>query len=305
MWKYVLFQISLHTLGRLPVPLLYRIADAIGEACYFLLARQRRQVWANLRQVMGPDASQAQVRRAARQVFRNVARYYCDLVHMPRMNLEAFGRRRLHQYGWYENVVPALRTGRGIIMASAHFGNPELASQGILNGGVRVYVLTEPLQPARLSRLVDRLRSSVGHTFVPANLTNVKKALRILKAGGVVALMMDRDVQGPRARLPFCGKEALMPTGPIEMAMRTGAIVIPAFCHRRGLDEIDAYLEEPLEMVNTGNFQEDVRTNALRLLARFERHLRQDPGQWQVLEPIWDSEPVPVTEASESRSRSR
>lgn len=287
------------------MPLLYRAADAIGDVCYLLLRRQRRNVWNNLRQVLGPDATEAQIRKTAREAFRNVAKYYCDLVHMPRLNVEEFGQRRLHQFGWYENVVPAVESGKGVILASAHFGNPELASQGILNDGIAVFVLTEPLQPPRLSRLVDRLRSCPGHTFVPVSIASVKTAIRTLKAGGVVALMMDRDILGPRALLPFCGKEALMPTGPIEMAMRTGAIIIPVFCHRRRFDEIDAYQEEPLEMVNTGNFQEDVRTNALRLLARFERHLRQDPGQWQVLEAVWDSASTSSQEPAVAKGVSR
>ena len=287
------------------MPLLYWVADTIGDTCYLLLRHQRRNVWDNLRQVLGPDAAEAHIRRAAHEVFRNVAKYYCDLAHMPQLNTEEFGRRRLHQYGWYENVVPAVERGKGVIMVSAHFGNPELAIQGVLNGGVQVFALTEPLQPPRLSQLVDRLRSCPGHTFVSISVANVKRAIRTLRAGGAVAVMMDRDILGPRALLPFCGKEALMPTGPIELAMRTGAIVIPTFCHRRRFDEIDAYLEEPLEMVNTGKFQEDVRTNALRLLARFERHLRQDPGQWQVLEAVWDSGAVVTTEASVAGGVSR
>jgi lauroyl/myristoyl acyltransferase len=39
--------------------------------------------------------------------------------------------------------------------------------------------------------------------------------------------------------------------------------------------------------MRTGNFDEDVRVNARRLLDLFEGHLRSDPGQWAVLEPIW------------------
>jgi hypothetical protein len=33
--------------------------------------------------------------------------------------------------------------------------------------------------------------------------------------------------------------------------------------------------------------QQDLRVNSANLLARFEDHLRSDPGQWAVLEPVW------------------
>ena len=50
------------------------------------------------------------------------------------------------------------------------------------------------------------------------------------------------------------------------------------------------YMEEPLVLEQTGDFQQDVRAGTLAFLARFERRLRAEPGQWAVLERIWDSE---------------
>ncbi len=289
MWKYLLFQVALHTLGRLPPRLLYAIVDALAEMVYLLFPRLRSNVWDNLRHIMGPEAPKIGLRTATRQVFKNVARYYADLLRMPRMDMEDFFQRRLRYYGFDEHVLPALRAGDGVIILSGHCGNPELAVQGLLPRGVTVLALTEPLKPPSLSRLVDRLRSSQGHTFAPVSVGSVKRAIRTLKAGGVVALMADRDIEGPKASLPFFGVETLMPTGPIEVALRTGATVIPSFSRRSPPDLIEGFLEEPLDLERTGDLGRDVRTNALRFLARLERHLREDPGQWAVLERIWDS----------------
>lgn len=296
MWRYLLFQIGIHTLGRLPLPILYRIVSALADVLYLLLPGYRANVWDNMRHVLGPAASKGQIRRLARQVFRNVGKYYADLIRMPRLDLEDFSQRRFRYTGFDENLIPALGAGKGAILVGAHFGNPELAVQGVLQRGIRVFALTEPLKPTRLSRLMDGLRSYHGHAFRPVSVANVKTAFRTLKAGGVVALMMDRDIQGPRARLPFCGQETLMPTGPVEMAMRTGAPLIPAFCFRREPAKIEAVIEEPLELASSGDFEADVRTNTLRLLARFERHLRAEPEQWLVLERIWEKEARPAQE---------
>lgn len=291
MWKYVLFKVALHTLGRLPLPLLYFIADRIGEAVYLLAPRLRANVRDNLRHVLGPDAPKPKLRKAERQVFRNVARYYADLLHLPRMDMDDFFQRRVRYHGFHEHVEPAIAAGKGVIILSAHYGNPELAVQALLCVGIRALALTEPLRPARLSRLVDGLRSSKGHLFLPVSVASVKRALRTLREGGVVALMGDRDIQGPKARLPFCGAETLMPTGPIEVALRTGATVIPSFTLRRPFG-IEAHLEEPLELERTGDMERDVRVNTLRFLERLERHLRAEPEQWMVLEAIWE-EPAP------------
>ncbi len=291
MGKYLLFQVARHTLGRLPLPLLYRFVCLVADVLYRLRSQQRQNVRDNMRHVLGPQASDHQIEAAARQAFRNVALYYADLIRMPRLDLEDFVQRRLNYPGFYESFLPALATGKGVILVSAHFGNPELAQ------GIRVFALTEPLQPPRLSRLVDGLRSSLGHTFRPVSVANVKAALRTLRGGGVVALMMDRDIQGPRARLPFCGEETLLPTGPVEVALRTGAYLIPSFSFRRGVDKLEVYLEEHLELTRSGDLAADVRDNTLRLLARLEHHLRREPGQWMVLERVWEPEAASAREA--------
>lgn len=289
MLKYLLFQLSLHTLAYLPVRALYPLVCFIAGLVYLLARGPRRNVLDNLRHVMGPDAPASTLRSAARQVFRNVALYYADLIRMPRMDLEDFFARRLRYHGFDENLMPAVRSGSGVIILSVHYGNPELGVQGLLPGGVKVFAVTEPLVPPRLSRLVDRLRASHGHEFAPVGVGSVKRVIRTLKSGGVVALMGDRDVEGPRASLPFFGVEAMMPTGPIEVALRTGATVIPAFSRRVPPDRIDAYLEEPLELERTGDMEHDARVNTLRFLERVERRLREDPGQWAVLEAIWQT----------------
>jgi KDO2-lipid IV(A) lauroyltransferase len=297
MWKYLLFKACLLTIARLPTRVLYALVVICADLVYALSPRIRSNVWDNARHVLGPDAPRQVVRREARRSVRNVAKYYADLIRLPRTKPDDFLRRRLTYHGFEENVVPALQSGKGVILASCHFGNPELAIQACLSRGIDVLALTEPLQPARLSRLVDGLRASQGLTFLPVSVASVKKVVRHLKEGKVVALMCDRDIQGPKALLPFFGEEAYMPTGPVEVAMRTGAIIIPVFSHRLDGDRLEVQLEEPLDLVSTGNFEADVLTNAQRFLERFRKHLTQDPGQWAVLEAIW-SQPAPQSRAA-------
>ncbi len=303
MWKLALFMVALHTLGRLPLPILYRLVSFMADLIYVLFPKLRHNVWDNLRHVMPAGTPKRRIRAAAREVFHNVALYYADLVRMPRTDIDDFFRRRFIFHGFCENLLPAVEAGKGVIILSGHYGNPELAVQGLIPMGVRVLALTEPLNPPRLSRVVDRLRATKGHTFAPVSVGSVKRVMQALRSGGVVALMGDRDIRGPKALLPFCGQEALMPTGPIEVALRTGATVIPSFCVRRDGYTIEAHLEEPLELKRSGDLEENVRLGAVAFLERLERRLRADPGQWAVLEAIWDSPGGPALETSPAIGR--
>ena len=234
-----------------------------------------------------PDAPEAEVRRAAKQVLRNVALYYADVAHLPRMDLRAFFEKRFVFHGLDEYLRPAIAEGKGVITLSAHYGNPELAMQAFAHLGIPVFALTERVHP-RMSKLMDEYRASKGHEFGPVNRGNVKRVFQTLKRGGVVALMGDRDIEGPKEALPFFGESALMPTGPIEVAIRTGAPVIPCFSARRGKYGIEGWVEEPLELKRTGDSQADVIAGTREYIERLESRLRSDPGQWAVIERIWD-----------------
>jgi lauroyl/myristoyl acyltransferase len=289
MWKYLLLLSCARLLGRLPIRVLYLLAAVAATLTYAFAGGLRQNVWDNMRHVMGPNASKKELRRAARRVFGNWARSYADLVHLPHLDLQEFFDQRLTYHGFEENMQPAIAKGRGVIISSGHFGNIELGIQGLLGKGVRVRVLTERLQPPALSRLVDGLRASKGHTFLPVGIGSIKALLRTIKAGGVVGITLDRDIEGRSIRVPFCGTPANVPVGVVELARRTGATIVPIFVYRKNGDACEAFLEPPLEPVNNDDPEADLKTNVRRLLDRFETHLRRDPGQWTVLEAVWDS----------------
>lgn len=291
MLKYLCFWLPFYTLGRLPISILYPLMGVLGNLAYLLSANARANVIDNLRHVTPPGTPERELRRMARQVFRNIAMYYADVAHLPWMDVDKFFRERMVLSGLEEHLRPALREGRGVIMMSGHYGNPELAGQGLIPLGHKALALTEPVQPAALSRMMDRFRQSKGHTFAPVSLKSVKLVMQTLRQGGLVVLMGDRDIRGPREMLEFCGEETLMPTGPIEVALRSGAVIIPSFCRRAGRYGIEAYMEERLEFERTGDVQEDARRGELAFLQRLERRLRQDPAQWAVLERVWDAAP--------------
>jgi KDO2-lipid IV(A) lauroyltransferase len=290
MWKYLLLLACARLLGRLPIRVLYLLAAVAAPLIYAFAWRLRRNVWDNMRHVMGPDTPKKELRRAARQVFDNWAKSYADLFHLPYLDLQKFFEQKLVYKGFDENMLPAIANGKGVIITSGHFGNVELGIQGLLGKGVKVTVLTEPLQPPALSRLVDGLRGSKGHNFLPVSIGSIKALLRSIKAGGVAGLMCDRDIEGRSIRVPFCGTPASVPVGVVELAARTGATIVPIFVHRKNGDACEAFLEAPLELVGNGDPEADLKTNVRRLLERFEAHLRRDPGQWVVLEAVWDRE---------------
>jgi KDO2-lipid IV(A) lauroyltransferase len=289
MWKYVAFLVVYKTLAWLPVRAAYAIARAAGDLAYLFQGRSRRYVKDNMRHVLGPNADEKEVSRAAREVFRNVTRYYADLIRLPRIDPHRLLTQDLNIHG-LENLKNALAQGKGVVLVSAHYGNTELTVQALAALDVCAYVLTEPLQPRQLSDLIHRIRSTHGHIYQPVSMSSVKGALRYLRQGKLVAILCDRDIQKTGQLLPLCGCPARFPVGAAMLAVHTGAQVVPTFSHRQGPGRDEVWIEPALPLERTGDEEHDVRAITEKILARFEEYLRRDPGQWTVLEPIWEQE---------------
>jgi KDO2-lipid IV(A) lauroyltransferase len=285
-WKYWVLWLAYQLLGRFSLRTLYGIASFVGTGAYLARRKARRGVIANMRQVMGPEASEGAVRRAALEVFRNATRYYADLLWVPRMDVQRFRREQLDIEG-EEFLDAARRAGQGAVLVSAHFGSPELAVQGLAADGYSIFGLTEPLKPRQLSDFIHWLRSRHGHVYRTVTVGGIKEAMRRLRNGGLVAILLDRDVGGTGVPMEFCGAETRIPVGAIDLALRTNSQIIPAWAWRIDGFRFRARIGPPLELVRTGDMEADIMTNARRLLGLFEGQLRAYPGQWAVLEPIW------------------
>ena len=286
--------------GLLPRAFAYGCALLAGDLAYRFRHATRDAVTDNMRHVLGATASKGEVERCAREAFRNVARYYVDLIRAPRLT-PSYVLQELTRVHGFERLTEPLKAGRGVIVATAHFGNPEAGVQVGTLLGVDILVLAEPLPPA-LSAQMKRLRSTFGTRYVDVGFGGVSAAIRHLRGGGCLAITCDRDIQGSGVPLPFFGVATPMPLGAVELAMRTGAVLLPGYCRRTGAT-FDIYFEEPIELVNTGRKEEDVLVNAAALLERAERWIRSDPGQWLPLERIW--KPVPAPEAPKAPALTR
>lgn len=292
-WKYWVLWLAYRLLGRFSLKTLYGIANLVGTGAFVFRHSARAAVMANMRQVMGPDASRAEVRRTSLEVFRNATRYYADLLHAPRLDIKRFRAEQVELEG-VDYLTDAQESGRGAVIVSAHFGSPELAVQALAAEGFSFFGLTEPLRPRQLSEFTHRLRSKHGHEYRTVSFGGIKEAVQRLRSGGLVAVLMDRDVAGTGVPMQFCGRETRIPTGAVDLALRTNSDVIPAWAWRIDGYRFQTRIGPPLELIRTGDAKRDVLTNTQRLLALFEGHLRAYPGQWAVLEAIWDDEPEPT-----------
>lgn len=289
MITYLGFRTIEGVIARLPRRLAYAIGVIASTLAFPLLARQRKALEANLHQVL-PEMAAPQLRKLAWRNWLNYCKAWIDFFKIPRMEKQRLSSL-LTPMG-LEHLDTAMAAGRGVIVVSIHMGSWELAAASWAASFGEIGVMVEQIEPRRLFEHVFRLRSRMGIRVIPLSRTGARDIMRMLKDHRMVVLAMDRDILNTGGRFPFFGRTARFPTGAVEIALKTGAPILPAFCMR---DQNDAYIaigEPPLFLTPSEDHAADVRSAMEAILATFERYIKRYPDQWHVLEPIWPEKPV-------------
>ena len=133
------------------------------------------------------------------------------------------------------HIEEAIAAGRGCILALPHLGGWEWAGVWLIQLGFPTDRGGRGAGAAGAVRVVRSLpappRDGGGHRSGRAP---GRAVLRALKANHVVCLLCDRNIGGSAGvEVEFFGERTLLPAGPVTLALRTGASLLPTavyFC---------------------------------------------------------------------------
>jgi KDO2-lipid IV(A) lauroyltransferase len=281
---YLVFRALAGLAALLPEPVVRRLGYGLGYLKSFVKPRERRMAERHQRRVQGPRVN---ARRAARRVLGYYGRYYAETFWIrPRRRQQILDSCSVENL---EGLRAAVADPRGVILAVAHQGNWEAAGLQATAEGAPVLAAAEGLANERLVRWFVGVRRVMGIEVVLVRRgASVTPALeKRLQEGGVVALMFDRDLKGTGIPVTLFGERTTLPAGTMNLALRTGAMILPAgIYHKRGAGHI-FHIHPPFEVPGEGSFDERVAEGTQRLAGVLEQMILRAPEQWHVLQPVW------------------
>jgi lauroyl/myristoyl acyltransferase len=272
--------------GRLPARVLTVGADVIGTFAWYLLPHLRSVTADHMRHVLGPGAPAASRDRAARGCVRAAARNYGDFARGPYIK-DGSQLADIENIDGARHFFDLLDRGCGMIAFSAHLGAGEflLRAMGQIHPDFMVFM--ERLSPQAMHDLMMSTRRAPGIKFVDADMAGARAALAHVKAGGVLFVLADRDVMGNGHPVAFFGERAKLPVGPVELALRTQAPLLPVTVLRNAGEGIRIVIDPPILLTRTGNRDADVAAGMRALADALEVCIRRAPDQWFALSPVW------------------
>lgn len=274
----------------LPQRLALPTAEFAGIACGSVVSKWRDVAESNLQRAL-PELDSAARRRVRLGVYRNLGRVALALAKLP-----AWSKRTILQhvdFSGLEHFRAAEAKGSGVLLLTGHLGNWELGA--LAHGAVvgPISVMVRPIANPLVDRIVEARRSAHGNRVI-AKRNSAREVLKALSAGGTVGILADQNALPEDAVfVEFFGMPAAAHKGFAQLALRSGAAVVPAFARwdpasRRHVVE---YGPE-IETVRSGATERDIEINTQRFQRVLEEQVRANPDQWLWIHRRWKTQPA-------------
>ena len=243
----------------------------------------------NLRRVLGPDATGAELRALSRESMRSYARYWLEVFRLPVTPVERLVAET-DASGDIRVALGYLAAGRGVVFALPHMGNWDEAGAWIIaEGAGSLTTVMERLKPESVYDKFVAFREGLGMEVLPAS-GGAGHAFGILaqrlRAGKLVCLPADRDVTGSGIEVEFFGEKARMMGGSAALAERTGAALFPAILWYEG-DRWEIFVDKEIPVPAEGDRKQKVAAMMQELARSFEAGIRAHPADWHMLQRVF------------------
>lgn len=284
--------------GKTPRRLRLNIAGAITVLIYYGWFAKRRVTIENYAQILGTSTRDPQARRLARLSWRDFGRYISDFFYLPNTTSEAVLARMKDETpapGSFALVDEALARGKGALLVSAHFGAYDVAGV-LLATHTPINLLIEPLPDPRMNTLWQGQRKELGLGVISIEKTP-RQILRVLQQNGSVAVAVDRPLPpGEGVPITFFGRRCWVPGGIAQIALKSGAAIVPGFCYYDTAFSETYYLYAApvIYPESTGDKRADAIALTQKMYDAIEAMVRRRPEQWAMFRAFW---PAPELDA--------
>ncbi len=273
-------------LPRVPLRVIAPLVWLAGGAAWYASRRLRETTTGHMRRAMGHGTSRPTIEAQARDCVRTAAWYWVDLARARRMTPEQTFAC-LDSVEGLEALFEAYDAGRGVLLLSAHLGNPEVFATLLPHLGLSTAIFAEPLADPRVHAAIQSTREREGARMLEPDTAGLRAALAQLRCGAVLGGLADRNVLGTGKPYMFFGERAAMPDGMMEMALRSGAAVVVGWVTRTKPGRYAAVVERIALPESSGDRQRDVEAAQYAYIHALERAITRTPGQWFALAPVW------------------
>ncbi len=263
-----------------------RFAAVFAQLAEKVAKKPHRIILYNLCFIYDGKLDEKSVRKLCSDNFRFQAENAVETLLLPKLTKKDIERRV--QVENFHLMEDALAKKRGVLFLAAHFNDGGMGLMLLASRGYPVCMIYRPFRNQKLMALLLKpVKRYSNVQLVPRGAHPTDFYIKILSENKIITTAVDQHAEEKWVTIPFMGKPAQTACGWAVLAQKSGAKVLVGFCLRDEDDRFRFIVEDPGEMVFTGDLQKDLYENALKVNKIIETYVYHYPEQWFWMHKRW------------------
>lgn len=246
-----------------------------------------------IREVLGQDIPESEVKRIAWRSWRNLCFNVVELAMGDRIDVPWIQR-----HVKFDPDLPPRRwiqeKNTGIILATMHFGNWDLAGVTANRLGLPVFSIARRQSNPYTDAVLNRMRAGAGGVILYSDDPNVvRKVVKRIRGGEALAVLPDVRLNAEGLKIPFLGGTANVAAGIAAMASLAQCPIFPAINRRVGWTRFEHHILDPIFPNPDCPREEEILRILTHIMAEFTEWVRRYPDQYFWFNKRWVLQPYP------------
>lgn len=262
----------------LPSSLRNLLAKFLAFAFMKLKKKRFHVVMTNLNLAFGETKTKEEKLEIAKKCYYNFAKYLgINFI----LNQNTTKQKILKQVVFKNEhfLLDAMKSGRPIIVTTAHFGQWEIFGLAVAAHFGPSSVLGRKLDSSVMDKILRANRAQFDVELIDKD-GGAKDILKALKARRIVGILVDQNT-APKdgIKVQFFGKDVLHTPAASVLAQKTNALIINAFIYQKGENLNEICFEQPID-ISTFDKEDAVQKATQMQCSACEEMVRARPEEY-------------------------
>ncbi len=260
------------------------VGGFIGRTVFYRMGGTMKRARNSLRAAY-PEMSEAEIEAIVKEMCDNLGRTVAEYAHLDKLSIH--GKDPRVEIANLDIADRAIASGKGILFISGHFANWEVMPLAAAQYGLEGGTVYRPVNNIYIDRWMARQRTTFGpKELVSKGAQGTRRIFTLLRQKKSIYILVDQKTN-EGLPVPFFGRVAMTTPAPAALALKTGALILPARNERLKGSRFRMTVHETIEFTPSGDNDRDVLALTAMINDVIEEMVRARPSQWLWIHRRW------------------
>ena len=226
-----------------------------------------------------PNINETSIDQIIDDMWRNIGSIFGEYIHINKFSILNEEKNKI-VFTNKNNLQILKNNKKPVVFFSGHFANFELMAKCLRELEFNIGAIYRPLNNIFLNPIMEFIRNKyICSIQIEKGSAGTKKLIKHISTNNPLALMIDQRLSSS-IRVPFFNQPATTTTTPAQLSIKYDALLVPVFLKRLKKTNYEFFIEEPLVVKKTNNYEKDILNITEIMNKKIEEFIKVDPANW-------------------------